>query len=1102
MVATNTSPEYLDSLKRQAESVQNTLQTSPTAYADNLPASSFEVAQSNKLANLNSTIDSVRSTQLRNKWYGQQDTQNQTDQPPVEQNWIFKGLSALQKPLNAIVGAEQWALGKGSDPSLFGNINSALKQGLTSGDVLKQFNVPRAVQIPLGFMLDVFQDPVNWLTAGTEALIPRVGAGFIKGATEGGITGGLEAAKTGLVSGLERKLAKVLPYKRVVQELGTPGAITVGKEVTNVLANGASVAGEAEKTTGLLNRFSDAYKNFTTNVGARAIVGSDKYDALMGTNVYDKLGKNYWGLTDLNAGKTMGSFIESKIRSLPHGDDIADFFKYSTQAQVEQNKLADRVFTIGKSQNFILTKDKGKEVIQDVSELLKPGAPVTVKDKLVEAMQENIANLETFSEPIKVADTFENAQKLLKFAGEDYSVKNLIAAYKPVIPGEIGVGWYDDLKNSLRGVKNTEADIAAGKDVYKIKPITVGDVLDKIHAGTFAESLGIYNKVKDWTPFKTIIDANDALMKLFKLAKVPASVSAHVYAWSGNLTMGWMMGIPIEDPEFIKGLVNTRNFLSGRNDVTFIKNNFFNDVNSWVDYIDNNPHLFRQVAGFDPKTIGSKMSVEQRIKTQYGVSFDEVLGVLRKDFDNVVASEYERAVRSKVSDLEQKVARTTEETKALNDIKNYGRLNPPDSSIQTVQKMKYGEKTSPAKVAEMAKEGKGNTIYASEYPTGWGATELGNNNWLDTLKARIEDKALNPNTPITEQAVYKAANFVMNKMPNMYEKIDQTYKINTVKFLSVNGIPENNLIKISRQVPITKEDIVNVYTRGGQKLYRLTPQKASEVAIETFMNYSAMPDFVKVLRDLPILGSPFISFSYATAAKAGKTLVNNPSFFNNVAFLMNEISGERTPQEKEALKQKYNEYLNSPTVVKLGGMWNTDVKTMLPYLTMNMLNSSQKNYDNSFPSELVKTIDASPFMKHPLGQLMFDYFVQPAILSGTGQTPEMQFGEPLYPSFDESGRKIDPSLATKTFYAARQGAETFTPGVASYAGLLGGLLPDSVLNAVPSFGFRQVGNATLGRNTLGVTTKENPVQKTLRAIAGRSGFSVYPLDATKTNVKK
>jgi len=179
----------IEGLQQQSEKLKGELLNSPTAYSRADP-SFQDVSTSKQLSSLNEQIKNLKSEQLRAQWYGPDD-----ETQPKKQGAFVKTLKALQAPLNAVMGAGQYALGKGTSSSLTGNINKAIKSGLTAGDILKQYDVPRGVQVPLGFALDVMFDPVNWATAGAGALIPRVGYGLVKGAQKAGVTGALEAGK-------------------------------------------------------------------------------------------------------------------------------------------------------------------------------------------------------------------------------------------------------------------------------------------------------------------------------------------------------------------------------------------------------------------------------------------------------------------------------------------------------------------------------------------------------------------------------------------------------------------------------------------------------------------------------------------------------------------------------------------------------------------------------------------------------------------------------------------------------------------------------------------------------------------------------------------
>ena len=1053
------SDTAINALQNRANSLSNSLGASSTAYAPDTPPSKKDLSTSSQLDSVNKQIDTLRSTALRNEWYGPTTPANAGNVPAddttgTSDGWLMGGLKALQRPLNAVAGAAQYALGKGTDSDLFSNINTAMKTGLTSGDVLRQEGAPRSVQIPLGFALDVMFDPVNWLTAGTEALIPRVGLGLVKGtlaktAIEGGediaktgIQRGLSAASTGLISNIEKKAATVMKY--------VPFAKNIPK-----------------------------YADLATNIGEKAVTGATKYDSLVGNDVYSRLGKGIFGQPSGILGQTAENLVR-KVPSVnilgkatPTGDQIADFFKYSTKKATDIADLKDKVASLARDKGAILTRSEGKADFQSIEDFLKPGATVKLNDAVGGSMDATIraadgALLPEYVNQVKVYDSLDNAQSLLESAGEDYNMKHLAEAYKVTPPGKTGVQWYDDV---IDRVKSTSVD-----DILHAR-LGPGDITEamKNESEDLIKTWNSYNTYRDLKPFQKILDAQKSLLSVFKSAKVPMNVASHVVAHIGNFFMGAMMGLPVANPEYIGAVAHGSMLVKGRLGAQGLRDIFFNDFNSWVDFLDKNPNRFRQLTGMDPKEIVGKISAEEKVMGVLGTSVSDMRKFLLEAWSDV-------------------------EKGAQSAAKFESEAGPAGKAAMRKGIGKY--KTASETLAEMTKEA---PIRQSEMPSTWSVSETPATNTIQKIKDYVADQAAtHPYNP-----VIRAANTVVNSMPRWYEHIDQSFKIGTTDYLSRVGLTEQQLVTISRTVPITQADIVDTVVSAGQKMYRLNPLKAAEVATEAFMNYAGMPDFVKVMRAIPIAGSPFLSFAYAMAVKTGKTAINNPAIFNKVGFLMNEISGARSPEEKAAMEQKYNQYLKSPTVVKVFGMWNTDVKNLVPWFQMNMLNPSEKTYDNSTQSQILKMMDNVPIFQDPVGGVIKDYFIQPWVLSGTGQAPQGTFGEPLYPSFDANGKPINPSLGTKALYAGRTLAESLVPGVVGYAGLAnmpGELSPEAV-NLVPSYGFRNLANAAagigdpnlqgLGRSSIGSNTKEDAIRKTLRSVLGRTGIPAYTLDTTK-----
>ena len=249
-----------------------------------------------------------------------------------------------------------------------------------------------------------------------------------------------------------------------------------------------------------------------------------------------------------------------------------------------------------------------------------------------------------------------------------------------------------------------------------------------------------------------------------------------------------------------------------------------------------------------------------------------------------------------------------------------------------------------------------------------------------------------------------------------------------------------------------------------------------------YLNYAAMPGAVKVLRNMPIFGSPFVSFMYGMASKTGQTLVHNPAAFNKVNLAMNEFGGTKTPLEKKALETSFYSYLKQPGMYRIPFFDKNpnyiNMSSMIPYYSLNMFNPTQTTYGNSARENLVKIFQASPILKDPVGSVMFDYFITPLIL-GEAIRPQGQFGQPIYP--------IDANLLEKMGYATRTFGEAFVPNIAAHAGLVTGPIAPGLTDYIPSYRWRQLAMATQGKSQLGKSGKEDPVKRSVRTLANLWG---------------
>lgn len=327
----------------------------------------------------------------------------------------------------------------------------------------------------------------------------------------------------------------------------------------------------------------------------------------------------------------------------------------------------------------------------------------------------------------------------------------------------------------------------------------------------------------------------------------------------------------------------------------------------------------------------------------------------------------------------------------------------------------------------------------------------------------------------------------------MSSKPDQIFKLSDFIHLTQNGIDLDELGKLRSFIDINiAKDTKKV---AGKELWKLTPEAATRATNEIYMNYQTLPKAIKVLRSIPFIGQPFASFSYLMGVKAGKTALYNPSAINRIQFFMNDFSGGRSPQERQAIAGegpmgKYYQYLGKEGMMRLPFFEQNPVYvnfgSMIPYFTLNMIQDPERYKDiqqKTLGADIFRVIDQSPFFKTPEGQWALDYLIQPMIIRDS--QPKGMFDQPLYPA--------KATTAEKIFYASRAVAEPFFPGMLSMTGLAGGLLPEQAIEAVPSYRWRQLARATKGETVVGAPSSEDKGIRTLRTASAIFGIPWYQM---------
>jgi len=1302
----------LEKYKELEKSIQTQLRSSKTAYTGETKPTSRDLSLQARYRDIKKARESAEGRVISEKWYGAA-TPEEGDKEKQE-SLLMRGLHALSTPLYGIVGGAEAVLGKGSE-SGFANIAANIKEKETFSDLLKKYNAPYYLSAPAGFALDVAFDPINWATAGTAALIPRVGVGVAKA----GLKGGIKGATSG------------------------------------VMQKGATLA---KITPGL--------KKKGTSLARKATAGAEEYDVMVGRNIDKILEKS----TDRFR---LGQTIKEKVKSRPggeawvkaFGDNSKDWF----QNIKREGEIGHSFPGAGRGDTMIVTGRGDTEMALAAANRIhenffsktpfKKG--VSNKRAMDEAIIDNMMKdgaeiLSKNPDGVRAVDGAQIARRLSGEAVNDVHLRKIFKTMEEMTYEDSTTKIYDDLSKHL--------------SEYRVGNVEVGKKI----ANSFDSARKIFGPTYE------------KAVALFKIAKVPMSPSAYTNAIVGNPSMALLGGIQIWQPEYWKNLKSAVGFLRGRNE-GFAKELLNNPA--WSEFIavhGGRGELFSSAFGFFPNRLNATHNVNQitRALTNKNVDFKGLSNKMKKDLNDIL-----NAVQK-----DRKGTLTTKDRKALKGIlvETQGKLKQRVGTPRQVAESAISQNIRPQSTSLITSDIMG---------------QPGIVNWKRTIEKNAE-------AGITR---YKILKWYMERPMEWYERIDQSYKLALAKQLSIDGIREIELMKLSRMLPITPQDITKI-KKGGETLYQLSPERATEVALEIYMNYQTLPEAVKVLRSLPVMGAPFAcrdeftevltrggwkkyneiisgdealsyniesrelewkpiidvhvydydgnllyiksrsmnivatpnhdcviadkkksgelviskkkiselkngvdkksivvgaengycgnnkriisddivelvgwfitegcwrakrksegyssicitqskekgvekikelikrlkvkcniqkqnecynfnfpvkyanlmwklipqkeltiefldkltrkqlellyntmmlgdgcfsnnrevftqnksttsevfavlclmigksvtfinskphpvtgniivnidcnkkvyrqikrnkpkeiyykgkvwcpevkdngtwiarsnnkvdingnSFMYKMTAKTAKAMQYNPSVFNKVQYLLHDFGGQKTPLEKEALQGQYYQWYNQ------GGMWRApffqenplylNLANMIPYYTLNMFQPVERKYDKTLPSSITSIIDKSPIFKDPVGQVIFDYIIQPSILRETN--PEGMFGQPLYPR--------DASLIEKAGYGTRALAEAWVPGVAGLAGLAGPAIPESLYKFVPSYRWRQLAQATRGKTSIGMPSKEPAVQRTVRGLGSTVGIPPYTMDLTYLSSKQ
>lgn len=820
-------------------------------------------------------------------------------------------------------------------------------------------------------------------------------------------------------------------------------------------------------------------KNTSTfqKLAQRSFDSAQEYNEMIGTTI-DKIAGESWWRDTLRGAK------ENILASNPRLAEFHKYWEYSPKNWHDQVRLQDAIIdATGGRANFDKLRDLVRNTDGDVDEALRK-----FSQERAAARPNTSPSTPTFAEQLAdEADTYTNA-----LGGPDRT-KKLAAAVKEAADAA-DIALEPEAFVSFDGADN----LARILEESTGNPVVYDDIKEILDSGLMDET-GVKwyddmrKKVTNWKSRtlkvkdkeigisgKKIMDGYDTYMSIFRRVKVPGSPTAYTNAILGNPIMAKMSGLDAFSREYINSVKKAWQATGGGRNSDLALQELLKG-SPLREYFMKNPIETRGMLGVSPQEMGLKLSVDGAVRMG---KMGRQAGIIPKEMTD---DEVAKALAGEIDDILKEIPPTEVDivgkAESLVDGKTQAELAGDMARKYTMK--------SPNDIArEMALSGGGMTKF--DTPVGMIPQEFFDSSMANKFFDRVAKRAEAGSAPA------KLLDLFLNKAPNQYGRIDQAYRFGLLDYATSHGLSEKELKLVGRFVDIKGTDLGKARNVDGIARYQLSPEKAMELASATYLNYAAMPAAIKVLRSMPLLGSPFASFMYGMTLKTMQTAAYNPAVFNKVSFALHDLGGTEGPLEREALKSPYSSRLNDYAMYKLPFFKQNpmylNLASVLPFYSLNMFQPVDRSYGDTIPDSLVYLKDKLPIAGDPAAQVIFDYIILPAILADATDATG-SFGQKIYP---EGAGALE-----KTLLAGRAAAETVLPGALGVAGLA---VPDvdipftntSVIEASPLYRMRNIAYAKEGKNVYGISGKEAPSSRTLRSLAAMLGISVSPMDTTYT----
>jgi hypothetical protein len=740
-------------------------------------------------------------------------------------------------------------------------------------------------------------------------------------------------------------------------------------------------------------------------------------------------------LIDISGGRANFDKIRAIIAK--GGDPMEEYYKLASE------RISSRTAT----PNSVSALDDIVDEADAITNAIGGGEQIS---KLSKAVKEaaDAADIALDPKPFVSFDGHENLIRLLEEStGTSVEYEDIRKLINSGMMDETGVQWYDNARQKFKN--------------WKSKSIKIGE-----------KEIALKGE--------KILEGYDMYLSIFRRVKVPGSPTAYTNAILGNPVMAAMTGIDVFSREYISGVKKGWQATGGsRNSDIALQELLSKPV--LRQYFMRRPTETRGMLGMSPQEMGIKIAADGA--TRIGRIGRQTDLINRNWSDEDVAKALSGEIEIILRQIHPDAVEISGRAESLVDFVSQGQL-----AGDKARKYVMGSPNDLAR--DLAVSGGGATKF--DTPVGMIPQEFFDSNmanrFFDAVAMRAE----------AGQPVAKLLDLFLNKAPDQYGRIDQAYRFGLLHYATSHGLSEKEVRLVGRYIDIGADDLGKVKNVDGIARYELSPEKAMELASAAYLNYAAMPAAIKVLRSMPLLGSPFASFMYGMSLKTLQAVPYNPAVFNKITFALNDFGGTEGPVDKASLQSPYYSRLNDYAMYRLPFFQEhplyLNLANILPFYSLNMFQPTDRNYGDTIPDSLVYLKDKLPIANDPAAQVIFDYLILPMILS-EGVAATGTFGQRIYP---EGAGALE-----KTLLAGRAAAETVLPGALGVTGLVA---PDvdipftntSAIEALPLYRARSIGYAKEGKNVYGVTGREPASSRTIRSLGALAGLSVSPMDTTYT----